>query len=62
MTIKSQVSGRRASQVQNNLFIPRDYQIFAGLDVGKHSMVHFRRAHAPRDPRKLRYSNSKYAS
>ena len=35
MTIQSQVS----VQSQVSKFIPRDYQIFAGLDVDKHSIA-----------------------
>ena len=35
MTIQSQVS----VQAQVSKFIPRDYQIFAGLDVDKHSIA-----------------------
>jgi transposase len=33
MTIQTQVS------VQTQVFIPRDYEIFAGLDVDKHSIA-----------------------
>src|SRR5437879_6096379 len=33
MTIQAQVS------VRGQVFIPRDYQVFAGLDVDKHSIV-----------------------
>ena len=33
MTIQAQVS------VQAQVFIPRDYQVFAGLDVDKHSIA-----------------------
>jgi hypothetical protein len=33
MTIQAQFS------VQSQVFIPRDYQIFAGLDVDKHSIA-----------------------
>jgi len=36
MTIQAQVS------VQSQVFIPRDYQVFAGLDVDKHSIARFK--------------------